>query len=150
MNVPDGIRAFKALARAEGVRRQRIVATGIYIDLVTAWPVDTGRSRAGWIATSGSPSTFVPPELAASIKGRKAKAGAKVAAISSAGGGIAAVGPKLGESIWSVNNVFYAVYLNVGHSPQMPAGTVEAIASKWQALGAQLAAAFDATFGGLQ
>lgn len=87
---------------------QREITLAIWSAVTIGTPVDTGRARAGWIATVGKPSEFITP----------------------AGKHQGAAQPELsnlrpGDTSYIVNNVHYIVYLNEGHSQQAPAKFVE-------------------------
>lgn len=87
--------------------------------LVLATPVDTGRARANWIVTTGTPAETAtePPD----------PSGGK--ALSQAIGVVSQY--KLDQgAIFITNNVEYIVPLDNGHSQQAPAGmTAQAIAA---------------------
>lgn len=80
---------------------------------VLATPVDTGRARANWIVTTGSPSEEAdrPPD----------KSGQS--AISEGSATIASVRPE--DAVFIANNVEYIAFLENGSSSQAPNGMLE-------------------------
>lgn len=82
--------------------------------LVLATPVDTGRARANWTPTIGTPSTEYK-------KGSYDKSGSN--AISEATNLTKSLKP--GDDFYISNNAPYIGALNDGHSKQAPAGFVE-------------------------
>ncbi|MBS3780874.1 MAG: hypothetical protein KGY41_10810 [Desulfovermiculus sp.] len=87
-----------------------------WMDLVDNNPVDTGRSRAGWIVSGGSPSTYEPPEGQGSYDVSPDQ-----------------VAPPAHASIfYVVNNVEYISVLNDGHSSQAPVGCVDSAVANFQ------------------
>lgn len=92
---------------------QREITLACWTNIVSGrYPVDTGRSRAAWIATVGKPSLSAP----AATKGRNSQKFPST--------------PSLDESDvdfpnYIVNNVDYTIYLNEGSSVQAPAKFIE-------------------------
>ena len=81
----------------------------LWVELVEENPVDTGRSRAGWVVSSGNPSRHVPDE------GKRSYSPDRSSGI-----------PDEGARIhWITNNVEYITVLNDGHSNQAPAGWID-------------------------
>lgn len=104
--------AFSRWAETEVPEKVAVVKQRTAIDIhgraSQATPVDTGRARAAWMVSKGTPARGVPPE------GRHGAPAPPT------------VGkPDPGESIWVVNNLDYIVPLNNGHSQQAPAAFVE-------------------------
>lgn len=110
----------------QALLKTRVVATGIYADIIRAWPVDTGRSRAAWNMSARRPDVSTPAD------GESFQAPPPPPSLADL---------RLGDSVYIVNAVEYAAALNDGHSSKMPAGTVEAVAAKWAALGAHVSVA---------
>jgi hypothetical protein len=88
----------------------------LWTDLVDQNPVDTGRSRAGWIVSGGAPSDYVPAE------GRD---GYDVSPDQ-------ATPPAHASVYYVTNNVEYISVLNDGHSQQAPVGWVDAAVANFQ------------------
>ena len=85
----------------------RKVALAVDRELVNQTPVDTGRARANWIPSVGSPSVkIVEP-------GEKPDASAEFQTFT------------LDKTIFLSNNLPYIRRLNEGHSDQAPAGFVD-------------------------
>lgn len=89
----------------------RVQTLEVWRELTVITPFDTGRARAGWIATTGQPSNSTPPPAG--------------------DGQILSVTPpqinntKVGVKNWVVNNVEYIIPLADGHSIQQPKGWVQ-------------------------
>lgn len=81
----------------------------LWADLVENNPVDTGRSRAGWIVSSSRPSDYVPPEGQGSYDVTQDQA----------------TPPSHAAIYYVTNNVEYITVLNDGHSDQAPAGWID-------------------------
>ena len=103
----------------------RKVAIDIFSDVVKRTPVDTGRARAGWQVTTGSPGDFVPPlpiggfSASGPIHRKKADPGhypPPTANFDEIDGT---------QVVYIVNNVEYIQALEDGHSKQAPAGMVK-------------------------
>jgi hypothetical protein len=101
----------------EATRVKRKVALTIDQTVVLETPVDKGRARANWIASSGAPEG-----------GERIQVGDGISAGDAANLAIdqarAAISRAVGD-IFISNNVPYIVPLNNGHSAQAPAGMVE-------------------------
>lgn len=104
-------------------------------DIIRAWPVDTGRSRAGWQVGINNLPTGVP-EFATEGKTRRERK-AQATAFASRGLAMQAM---VGESFtildefYFANNVHYAYYLEYGpnFSRQAPGGVVRKTLQKWR------------------
>lgn len=84
-------------------------------NLIKTTPVDTGWAKANWVPRKGSPATgTVGTREGVTTSGQQAG----VADISA--------GVHIGDTVFISNNVPYIGELNAGHSPQAPAGFVEA------------------------
>ena len=81
---------------------QRKATLDIWNRLTRATPVDTGRARASWIATTRTPSDAVPPPDASQYDLTKPKV----------------KGTKIGVPNFIVSNLVYMPRLNQGHSGQ--------------------------------
>lgn len=90
-------------------------ALAINQTVVSATPVDTGRARANWQVSFGSP--ILRP---IDVEDKTERGQATIQR--NAGEIIAAPKPK---RVWLSNNVRYIQRLNEGHSAQAPAGFVE-------------------------
>lgn len=82
-------------------------------------PVDTGRARANWQVSTGSPILTTIAETSSAEHGNPPTAGEMAAAVRSL------AGAKVGTVIFITNNLPYIVPLNEGHSNQSPPGWVE-------------------------
>lgn len=110
-------RAKKVPERADRIVRE--VALAADRSLVRNTPVDTGRARANWQASLGTPAVGV-------IDAAPGKRGSVTAATTQADAVIAGYkGGTPGAAIFLTNNLPYIVPLNNGHSKQQPAGFVE-------------------------
>lgn len=104
----DMDRAYKNKVVDTQEKRVRATALAILADLTLQTPVDTGRARANWLPSFGSPRTTTVE----------------------ADGGISQInfgGWKLGTSIFISNNLPYIRRLNEGWSKQAPASFVDKI-----------------------
>lgn len=100
------------------VDMQRTATLDIWNMLTRATPVDTGRARASWIATTRQPSDDEPPEGAPTYPLNRPSLG----------------NTKLGIPNFVVSNLVYMSRLNEGHSEQAPTMFVErAVAKGWAA-----------------
>lgn len=118
----------------------RKICFEVATDIIIAWPVDTGRSRAGWMVginniPTGEPSGFKPNKG----KGKKSRTERKQGATSFATRNLA-MNVMAGEAFtiqdtfYFANNVHYAYYLEYGphFSKQAPGGVVRKTVQKWQ------------------
>ena len=98
----------------------RRVVMQVFIDIVRRTPVDTGRARAAWQFSTGSPSGKIPPAGDyPQLHGRDITKSAVAAAVS---GAIATI-ETAPETVWYIaNNVEYIQALEAGWSNQAPAG----------------------------
>lgn len=111
-------RAAKIPDRADQIVRQ--VALAADRTLVLNTPVDSGRARANWQASLGSPATGTidtAPGKRKSVAVATAQAEAVIADYKGGNGE--------GSAIFLTNNLPYIVPLNNGHSKQQAAGFVE-------------------------
>jgi hypothetical protein len=84
----------------------RLTTLEVWKQLTVDTPVDTGRARGSWVATSGKPSNYTPPEDGASY---------------------GLTPPKLSKKSrtnYVVSNLVYMPRLNEGHSPQAGPGFI--------------------------
>jgi hypothetical protein len=109
---------LRAKSVASGVERE-IRKAAIIGDqtVILGTPVDTGRARANWIVTVGSPAGEA--DKPADKSGQEAIQQGR-AAVQSFKAGLGVRG-----SIFITNNVEYIVPLENGHSAQAPAGMVQ-------------------------
>lgn len=94
----------------------RRLTFSVHAELVEANPVDTGWSRANWIATTGAPFEGVVGSPDQVDIGAGSASVAHVGSSYQAGSGLA---------VFLANNVPYMPKLAAGHSPQAPAGWIE-------------------------
>jgi hypothetical protein len=104
-------------------------------------PVDTGRFRGNWmIGVEVMPATAITPDGIGPgrqpgdppLAGAPSGAAVDGAVINNA---LSALGQfKLGQTIWIINNVPYAVALEQGHSKQAPAGVVKITVQEFGAI----------------
>jgi hypothetical protein len=106
------LKGFASLSREKAVLGQRKVTFQILRGVILSNPVDTGRMRAGWVATAGAPSESVPD--AGSYPAPDAMV---------AGAGLAEL--QFGQSSYVVNNVEYSAYVEAFHPSK--AGFVQAV-----------------------
>lgn len=92
---------------------------------VTATPVDTGRARANWIVSIGSPSAEIVNPVTSGERGSGAREAANTQAALDQAGDVLFVRPR-GASVVITNNVEYITYLNDGTSRQAPHGMLPA------------------------
>lgn len=102
------------------------VVRGVEIALFSAvildTPVDTGRARGNWQATTQTPATDMLERL---DPGGSAAIGAMTGLVQSLRGG---------RLTWLANNLPYAERLEFGHSKQAPAGMVRKNVARFQQL----------------
>lgn len=118
--------AVRSLDEAQRVRGK--IALELLRGLIRANPVDTGRMRAGWVVSAGSPSNFVPPE--AEVKNASSSGGARSTVRSAYSAMASGQTPRLSSlplaiPIYVTNNVEYAGHVNDRHPSK--AGFVEAV-----------------------
>lgn len=113
---------IQEIKREVHLTRKKVVFQ-LFKDLVAATPVDTGRARAAWTISEGSPSDDVPPEGQDHYPSPD---------ISNAV--VALDEDKPFGVIWIVNNVVYIVALDDGHSGQAPAGMTSLALSNLNAI----------------
>jgi hypothetical protein len=112
----QGVEQFNAEMKQIGRQLEDMVDLAIrkaiidlWADLVDNNPVETGRSRAGWIVSGSSPSDYVPPEGQNSYDVTQDQA----------------TPPSHAAIYYVTNNVEYISVLNDGHSSQAPAGWID-------------------------
>ena len=98
---------------------QKVVIMG-FQGIQTRTPVDTGRARANWTVSPGSPDLHTTEDTDPS------------AALSKAQDKTSTLGSK-DENIYISNNLPYAMALEYGHSDQAPQGMVRVTAAELQA-----------------
>jgi len=91
----------------------RWVAINLWVKFTDSTPVDTGRARASWNLSIGSPSTSVPEKVEQGRRRKPARPKVKVSEL------------KSGKSIYVTSNLDYIEYLEAGSSGQAPGGMVE-------------------------
>jgi hypothetical protein len=125
---------LQARSLASGVDRLvRRVVLAADEAAVTATPVDTGRARANWIVSIGSPSAEVVNPITSGQPGSGAREAANTqAALDQAGDLLFLRRP--GQSVVIANNVEYITYLNDGTSRQAPHGMLPAALKAAQAV----------------
>lgn len=99
----------KDIAKTVGLVTGKI-GLEIIRNVVIPNPVDTGRSRAGWLMSRGEPSGYAPPPG----EYDKAEGEAAVSAILGKAAGVAASGKGF-DTVIVENNVEYVAYLNASH-----------------------------------
>jgi len=103
--------------RLEANKKLRKLYIKIYRNIILGTPVDTGRARANWFLTTGTPSeTVTDSDRTSLIKGLK-----PMPAI------------VLDEKVYITNNLPYIQKLEYGHSKQAPDGWVRAELMRAQA-----------------
>ena len=115
---------------AEFSKRMEVIAEGVVENVaktvrkaalavdqvaVTTTPVDTGRARANWLTSVGSPSNHTVPSPGPGSAGQQAIAQ-----------GQSVIGAWKGGPIFITNNVEYVVPLDKGSSAQAPSGMTAA------------------------
>lgn len=115
----------KASTNADIVTRRIVIE--MLSRVVMRTPVDTGRARANWQTTIGSPASGTLD--AADKTGGQAIA---------RGTAVAAQFP-MGATVWLSNGLPYAERLEYGYSRQAPAGMVRVTVAEFQGLAAALA-----------
>lgn len=100
---------------------------------VTATPVDTGRARANWIVSIGTPASGTVPEVASGQPGSGAREAANTQAALDQAGDVLSIRPA-GSTVAITNNVEYITYLNDGTSKQAPRGMLPAALQAAQAV----------------
>lgn len=128
MGFADEIGDFekKALGRIRNFRRA--LAMKVFSRVILRTPVDTGRARANWQCTMGSPADGV---LEAEDKsGAEAMARARDVSVG--------IGTD-DRSIFLTNNLLYIEALENGHSGQAPQGMVAITVAEFEGLAEQVA-----------
>lgn len=91
---------------------------------VSAWPVDTGYSKASWMFGAGAPINDVSDGLE-----RDPLSSIQVEINNF----------KIGQSAFMTNATPYALPLEFGWSAQMPSGVVRKLAAQWAAINSKVA-----------
>jgi len=89
---------------------QKKISLEVLTGVVEKTPVDTGRARAGWIASIGKPSIVKTKRKDKSGNSTIDKGGAKIDKL------------KPFQTLWISNNVEYIEFLEHGSSQQSPRG----------------------------
>jgi hypothetical protein len=117
---------------AKAERRLEMAAKKITMDafseVIQKSPVDTGRFRGNWQTGIGSKPSGTTDSTDKSGQGAINEAAAKVA------------GFNLGQTIYLVNNLPYAMRLEMGSSKQAPSGMVRLTAQRAQAIADKVSA----------
>lgn len=93
----------------KAIRKAGLVADQV---LVLMMPVDTGRARAGWQVSFGSPNINVPPETQRDKSGGSTLAKNRQTILTF----------RVGQEMFLSNAVPYVVFLDAGTSVQAPEG----------------------------
>lgn len=103
-------------------KRKRAIASAIVSELINETPIDEGRARSNWQASSGGD---IKEKVEPYYPGTKGSTTAEntSAALSSANKAIKNSVPE--EPLYVVNNLEYIEALNNGHSPQVNPGFIE-------------------------
>lgn len=126
--------ALHAKSLASGVSQLiRKVALAADQAAVLATPVDTGRARANWILSIGSPSAEIVEPVASGTEGSGARGSANAQRALDQAASTLSTRPA-GASVTIVNNVEYITFLNDGTSKQAPHGMLPAALAAAQAV----------------
>lgn len=121
MGFADGVSAFVRKTEAKIETAHRKIALDAFTRVILRSPVDTGRFRGNWQVSIGSvPSgTLELDDKEGTVVIGKVQA--------------EALNIKAGDSIYLVNNLPYAIPLELGHSNQAPGGMIRLAAprAKW-------------------
>jgi hypothetical protein len=98
----------------------RKITLDLYTKVIMATPVDTGRARGGWTASTGQ------PDLTDTQHADRSGA----ATVSNMTGRLSST-PVIGMKIYLTNNVGYIRYLEYGSSMQAPQGMVRIAATQF-------------------
>lgn len=107
--------SFSELVSDRAKTFQANLTTAVLKSLLVATPVDTGELRAGWVASVGTPSDFVPEPRERTKGDRKGIHGAEGRAnVADASGRLKGElqAARLGTRSFIVNNVRYVNYVN--------------------------------------
>lgn len=107
---------FKGLVRDQFVTAQKVVTLDLLSQLQTGNPVRTGRSRSGWTASAGSPSSRLPfdPGYVQDRDLPRIRAAFEVSA-AAALGAARLLQIRFGEASFVVSNVEYVGHVNDRH-----------------------------------
>lgn len=97
-------------AKEDGDKILRKVCLDLFGRVILDTPVDTGRLRGAWLCTIGAPATSAP--LLPDPSGAAPKMASTVATA------------KMGDTVYLVNNVSYAPYVEFGTSRMAPRAMV--------------------------
>jgi len=111
----SNLEAVMLALRAAIAQRVQRVAFSISAELVSTTPVDTGWARANWVISIGEPVSAPFGSRESVDHSAQADGQARLLIYDLAAG-----------DIFLNNNVPYIEVLNTGHSPQAPAGFIEA------------------------
>lgn len=116
-------------------KKKRLAALIIGSELTMETPIDEGRARSNWQASTGTPIDATIPAYAPGKKGSTGAENAR-AAMSQQQSAINQSKPE--EAIYIVNNLPYIKPLNEGHSPQVRPGFVERAVQRGIEAGAKI------------
>lgn len=103
-------------------KRKRTIASAIVSELINETPIDEGRARSNWQASSGSDIKEKIEPYYPGTKGSTASENTS-AALSAADKAIRKSVPEV--PLYVVNNLEYIEPLNNGHSPQVNPGFIQ-------------------------
>ena len=128
MGFADEVGAWASLTTSQVRTVRRMIALKVFRRVILRTPVDTGRARANWQATVGSP-----------VQG-------PIDSVDPTGAGsVSTILPAIGavqgdEPIFLTNNLPYIERLETGWSQQAPAGMVAITVAEFDGIAEQIAA----------
>jgi len=104
----------------------KVVAQKLFGAIVTDTPVDTGRARASWAVSLGTPSDYVPPAIKRKRSSKKKNDGSASEPLPEfPKPEFPDFEPNNEEPIFIISNLPYIQALEDGHSKQAPNGMVK-------------------------
>lgn len=123
----DQVRAWTEKTERKIETAVRKIALDVFTEVILKSPVDTGRFRGNWMVAIGNAPTGT---LEVEDKTGTVTIGKVQAEV---------LGLKAGQSIFLVNNLPYAIPLEMGHSGQAPAGMVRISVQRYKTIVEQVA-----------
>lgn len=123
----EQVASISASTKAKMELAVRKIAMDAFAEVILMSPVDTGRFRGNWQVAIGSipAGTLEIDDKAGTATISKAQA--------------AAMNLQIGQVIYLINNLPYAISLEYGSSNQAPGGMVRLTAQRWQPIATKVA-----------